>query len=77
MRVDMDTSRRRMTTEEAASFARERMVPDGAFETKEEADKFCRFLNYVTNSEDYVPVQNKDPDWWAFDMWGVIHKGDL
>jgi hypothetical protein len=58
-----------MTREEAAAFAQS-IIPDGAFEYAE-AERWCAFLNYMTDSQTYIPYQCPDPNECFFGWWFI------
>lgn len=42
------------------------IVPTGTF-SKEDATEWCKFLNFVTNTDAYQPKQTDDPEFWYVD----------
>lgn len=62
----------KMTQEEAAAFVRS-IIPDGAFEYAE-AERWCAFLNCLTNSQIYIPYQCIDRDEYFFGWWFIPQR---
>ena len=62
----------KMTQKQAREFALQKLVPSlsGVF-SEADALEWCAFLNYITDSTEFVACQINDNEHWANGWWYV------